>query len=592
MIAGWLAFTFALALLPTLTRAQEGGPPSQPSPERAASIFAQRCLPCHGQNGQGDGPQAQAVGLPMPDLTDPALARATTPARWFETITNGRQGTAMPPFGPASSNPLSEQERWDLVFYLYTLSTPSDQIEAGRRIYQGRCAACHGDDGTGSGPAAPGPMPDFTDLAMMAQKSQQELFETVTQGRPTKGMPSFADELDEEARWQVVDYLRTFSYDYTPPVLTVPGKDPFAGGPGLITGQVVNGTTGAATPQGITVTLIAFEAGPQVKMVGTLSTTVQSDGSFRFADLDPEAQVAYVVTTEYRGVNYGSDAIQLSVSKPEGEVTLTVYETTDQADAIRFDRVHIFADFPASDRLRIGELYIVSNAGDRTYVGSLQIPLPDEATNLRFERGTMAGRFTETDEGFIDTAPVLPGEGTTELLFSYALAYRDGLVITRRFLYPVNSLNLLVPDVGITVESEQLGEPTPVPMQGEVVYNYSTGPLTPGQEVSWKMKGKPRPSTATAAGETSRRPGPTERQALGLGLIGLALGVVAAYLIWQGWSPRQALARVRVASDRQALLEAIADLDDAYEAGELDEATYRRERSELVEELIERMQAR
>jgi len=527
----------------------------------------------------------------VPDLTDPALVRATTPARWFETITNGRPETAMPPFGPASSNPLSEQERWDLVFYLYTLSTPPDRIEAGQKVYQGRCATCHGDDGTGSGPTAPGPMPDFTDLAAMAQKSQQELFETVTQGRPDKGMPSFADELDEETRWQVVDYLRTFSYDYSPPPVTVPGKDPFAGGPGVITGQVVNGTAEASTPTGITVTLIAFEAGPQVKMVGTLSTTVQSDGSFRFADLDPEAQVAYVVTTEYRGVNYGSDAVQLSPNQPQSAITLTVYETTDQADAIRFDRVHIFADFPTSDRLRIGELYVISNTGDRTYVGSLQIPLPEGATDLRFERGTAAGRFTETDEGFIDTAPVLPGEGTTELLFSYALTYRDGLVITRRFLYPVNTLNLLVPDVGVTVESEQLGEPAPVPMQEEVVYNYSTGPLTPGQEVSWKMKGKPRPATVmTATEETGRRPGPTDRQALGLGMIGLALGVVAAYLVWQGWSPRRALAQARAAGDQQALLEAIADLDDAYEAGELDEATYRQERSELIEELIERMQ--
>ena len=106
------------------------------------------------------------------------------------------------------------------------------------------------------------------------------------------------------------------------------------------------------------------------------------------------------------------------------------------------------------------------------------------------------------------------------------------------------------------------------------------------------MRGKPRPAAATTAQKTGKRPGPTGRQALGLGLIGLALGVVTAYLIWQGWSPRRALAQARAAGDRQALLEAIADLDDAYEAGEVDEATYRRERSELVEELIERMQAR
>ena len=64
----------------------------------------------------------------MPDLTDPTIVRETTPARWFDIISNGVDDQAMPPFGEASSNPLRQIDRWNLVFFLYTLSASPAQI--------------------------------------------------------------------------------------------------------------------------------------------------------------------------------------------------------------------------------------------------------------------------------------------------------------------------------------------------------------------------------------------------------------------------------------------------------------------------------
>ena len=50
-------------------------------------------------------------------------------------------------------------------------------IAAGEENYTERCAACHGDEGSGNGPDAPADINDFTDLETMLQVSQVDLLE-------------------------------------------------------------------------------------------------------------------------------------------------------------------------------------------------------------------------------------------------------------------------------------------------------------------------------------------------------------------------------------------------------------------------------
>jgi len=85
-------------------------------------------------------------------------------------------------------------------------------ISAGMQIYADHCRSCHGEKGDGKGPkaaelsVAPG---DFTDRRKMRGLADGELFWQITRGRLP--MPAFEDKLNEEARWQVVDYIRTFA---------------------------------------------------------------------------------------------------------------------------------------------------------------------------------------------------------------------------------------------------------------------------------------------------------------------------------------------------------------------------------------------
>ena len=85
-------------------------------------------------------------------------------------------------------------------------------IAAGLQIYKNHCQRCHGQYGDGKGDkaselsVAPG---DFTDVSKMDRLTEGELYWQVTKGR--RPMPSFAEKLNDEQRWQVVDYIRTFA---------------------------------------------------------------------------------------------------------------------------------------------------------------------------------------------------------------------------------------------------------------------------------------------------------------------------------------------------------------------------------------------
>lgn len=87
-----------------------------------------------------------------------------------------------------------------------------DSIATGTRSYSTHCQNCHGAKGDGKGPGAErlsvAPS-DFTDSHAMGQTTDGELFWKISHGR--RPMPSFQNKLTELERWQLVDYIRTFS---------------------------------------------------------------------------------------------------------------------------------------------------------------------------------------------------------------------------------------------------------------------------------------------------------------------------------------------------------------------------------------------
>lgn len=86
-------------------------------------------------------------------------------------------------------------------------------IARGKKIYEERCAICHGVSGKGDGPAGKAlnpPPADFTDNVWKHGSSDGEIFMVITEGVKNTGMSSFKD-VKEEDRWHLVNYIKTFS---------------------------------------------------------------------------------------------------------------------------------------------------------------------------------------------------------------------------------------------------------------------------------------------------------------------------------------------------------------------------------------------
>jgi mono/diheme cytochrome c family protein len=82
------------------------------------------------------------------------------------------------------------------------LANRTDTLAGGARLFDLRCANCHGQDAQGGTRA-----PDLTHPVVQAQ-SDGALFWKITSGNTRTGMPSFSF-LPELERWQLVQYLRS-----------------------------------------------------------------------------------------------------------------------------------------------------------------------------------------------------------------------------------------------------------------------------------------------------------------------------------------------------------------------------------------------
>ena len=105
-------------------------------------------------------------------------------------------------------------EAYPTSFYRSPTGFATASIAVGARLYPQHCAACHGAEGRGDGPAAKGlPIPpaDLT-AGHLWMHSDGELFWWLSHGidAPEGGlaMPGFAAVLSDDERWDLIDYIR------------------------------------------------------------------------------------------------------------------------------------------------------------------------------------------------------------------------------------------------------------------------------------------------------------------------------------------------------------------------------------------------
>jgi len=350
-----------------------------------------------------------------------------------------------------------------------------------------------------------------------------------------------------------------------------------------VVGQVTNGTPGGVVPADLPVALHVFSG---MEEMGTYTTTLTAEGSFHFDGLTPVEGDVFMAQAVYQGVTYVSDMVAFEPRQREIALPVTVYETTEDFDDIRITQVHLFIS-REEDHVQVGEYRLVGNAGDRTYVGvmdsetgrrtTLSITLPAGADGLHFEDSGLEERFLEKEGGFADTEPIPPGDVTAEVLFSYHLPYRDGMLIERVFDAPVASIVILLSqeagDVGMGLEGEGIVPGDALDTQMGLALSYTAGPLAAGEVLAFRLV--ERAAGEQTGGETGeQRSGWASETAVGLAALAVAVAVVY-WLLWRSPTPGPIPARVR------PLVEKIAALDADFEAGRIAEKAYRQRRKAL-----------
>jgi cytochrome c5 len=93
------------------------------------------------------------------------------------------------------------------------IEASEESIAIGAELYANNCALCHGESGEGDGPAASGLAATPADLHEdhVQGLTDGALFYIISHSAPDSPMPAWEDVLDENERWHVVNFLRTFS---------------------------------------------------------------------------------------------------------------------------------------------------------------------------------------------------------------------------------------------------------------------------------------------------------------------------------------------------------------------------------------------
>jgi cytochrome c oxidase cbb3-type subunit 2 len=206
--------------------------------EVGKNLYLQNCAACHGEKGDGKGPEASRLQIKPRDFTTGSYKFRSTPSGSlptdqdiFRTISQGVKTTSM-----LAQLHLSESERWALTAYLKTFSErfktekpsapiaiPAEPgptqalISLGKSLYtDAGCAECHGVQGRGDGLSGKdlkdesGNRIEPADVTLRPFKSgpnAADLYRTINTGLNGTPMPSYAEALSRKEHWALVYYI-------------------------------------------------------------------------------------------------------------------------------------------------------------------------------------------------------------------------------------------------------------------------------------------------------------------------------------------------------------------------------------------------
>ena len=459
--------------------------------------------------------------------------------------------------------------------YALSQQNPHNMDTMGKDLFiENRCVRCHTiGRGRFVGPDLSGVGTRYSreDLIKWIENPQQVYQATgkmpVNEGYPP--MPPM--DIHPMAAQAIADYL-----------LAVKVK-PDTGTGGTITGKVID-KSNETEVAGAKVKLTSFMGD---KETGSTDSETGKDGSYKFSALPWDR--SYMVTVEHGGAEYSTDKLVFYPDEDVKTLELPVYEPTDSSEGISITQAHMIVQI-TEEGLSIADLSEFDVKGNKMYVGgaeladgkkeTLKFSLPKDAANLNFIQGLTPEGAVRTAAGLSDTASVPPG--SKSVVFAYTVPLNSGGgSIEKTIEYPTGSYLLLVTKTKEQVTVDGLDGGDVVTIEKQEFVRWAGENLAPGHKITVKFV----------------NPEAWKENILYAGLVVLVL-VVAGGIFYSsraGGRKREPVREMPAASEnreslmtrRSALIKEIAALDDGYEAGSIDESSYREIRESKKVELVE-----
>jgi mono/diheme cytochrome c family protein len=223
--------------------------PARTRPSRTpALVFRSECLKCHDSDGSGD---AVRHTLPkIPDFTDPEWQDSRSDLELSRSILEGkgksmrpmndvvevvdvkdlvafirkfRGGKQVVPENPERPHSAASSGSLDPIPADHPRVTQTGlKAQNGSRLFQQFCTKCHGGDGAGMDVRARSfAIPNFTDPAWQAQRSDHQLAVSILDGKGTR-MPSFRGRVGDKEAQDLVAFVRERSKARLQPIESAP----------------------------------------------------------------------------------------------------------------------------------------------------------------------------------------------------------------------------------------------------------------------------------------------------------------------------------------------------------------------------------
>ena len=585
-------------------------PVQAPNTENGALIFAEKCAPCHGATGLGDGEQGIKLNVTVPAFALPEVARPASPAQWYRVVTQGNMERFMPPFVS-----LSDQERWDVVAYVISLHASEEEIAKGKELFETNCAECSTDF--------------FHNQEKMSALSEVDLARMIKQG--SDQVPAFGATMSDDEVWAVSAYLRTLSFSTAPVVaapaasatpesVTVmetpaeaetPSAETPAGTPlstvegtvqspatseattivqagfGTVSGSVEN-KTGNDLPSDLTVTLRGYDHGADPSQgpqeVFSQQGKVDEDGSFAFENIEIPLNRIFIAEVAYGDVNLQSG---FAIVK-EGNTSLTLppitlYNKTEDTSALVVDETRIFFEY-GTDAVQVFNVYSFRNPGDEIIVVKLnekgEVPFikpPEGSSGFGYEPMQDSKPFQPMENGFA----IPPSDGSYGLITFASVPKAREFTFSQEFVLAAKSVTVFVPE-GITIQSDKSTDRGVQAIQDFNFQIYDMGSVAASQKLSLSISGEPKDSqTASTATEATSN----QNLLIGAGALGVALILAGAWMYLRDRNRDEESSsggeEGKEFETSEDVMDAIIALDDLHRAKKISNEAYQKRRAEL-----------